>query len=343
MPRRANDGRRPHASRRVLRTIAFSAAWGIVIALSITGSIARADSPPSAAPIAVSIGMEGKLTGLVLPGSELEPTPVADRQQPVVVRIDRVYKHGDAHRYDLAFFCFEPGSHDLRNYLRRKDATSAADLPPIPVVARSTLPPGQIVPRALPAGELPSIGGYRTLVAIATIAWVIVLLAIAFARRGASASTTTAAHAPLTLAARLQPLIERGLAGELSTDETASLERLLLGYWRHKLGLVDRPADEAYRTLRRDAEAGPMLAELERWLHRRPGSAGDVDVAALLRPYQHLPADILERSNDPQAATQLGAATQTGASPHPAATAQQVASSEASAATPATTYSNPGA
>ena len=45
--------------------------------------------------------------------------------------------------------------------------------------------------------------------------------------------------------------------------------------------------------LREHDEAGGLLKQLEIWLHR-PGNAGEVDLAALLKPYQDLPADALE-------------------------------------------------
>ncbi len=43
--------------------------------------------------------------------------------------------------------------------------------------------------------------------------------------------------------------------------------------------------------LREHEEAGPLLRRLEDWLHRPAGSAEPVDVAALLAPYQAIPAD----------------------------------------------------
>ena len=43
--------------------------------------------------------------------------------------------------------------------------------------------------------------------------------------------------------------------------------------------------------LREHDEAGPLLRRLEDWLHRPAGTAEPVDVAALLEPYQAIPAD----------------------------------------------------
>ena len=43
----------------------------------------------------------------------------------------------------------------------------------------------------------------------------------------------------------------------------------------------------------RHPEAGPLLQQLESWLHR-PGPADRVDVAGLLKPYQDVPAEAVE-------------------------------------------------
>ena len=87
----------------------------------------------------------------VLPGPELEPLPVTDKT-PVVIRIDAVYPHGTDFRYDFVCYGLEPGEYDLRNYLRRKDGTSASNLPALPFFVQSQLPPGQIEPNKLAFG-----------------------------------------------------------------------------------------------------------------------------------------------------------------------------------------------
>ena len=40
-------------------------------------------------------------------------------------------------------------------------------------------------------------------------------------------------------------------------------------------------------------DAGPLLGQLETWLHQ-PGSHDPVDVAELLRPYRDLPPDAVD-------------------------------------------------
>src|SRR5262249_14712758 len=78
--------------------------------------ISAADAPISATS---TVGMPVRIEQVVLPGSELEPVAVTDKTL-VVIRIDAVYPHGTALRYDLVCYGLEPGEYDLRKYLQRK-------------------------------------------------------------------------------------------------------------------------------------------------------------------------------------------------------------------------------
>ncbi len=232
--------------------------------------------------------MPARIEQLVLPGTELEAKP-ADRKAPLVVRIVRVAPHGTALRYDLEYYGLEKGKFDLRDYLRRKDRSSAADLPPIPVTIESVLPPGQVLPNVLEPKGTPRPGGYWLLLSAAGVLWVLVLFAILrVGRRRAEAARVSAR--PLTLADRLRPLVEGAVAGRLDPGRLAELERALIVYWSRRLNLLDRKPAEALAVLRGHPEAGPLLAQLEIWLHRPPPHA-TIDVAALLEPYRAVPAD----------------------------------------------------
>jgi hypothetical protein len=235
--------------------------------------------------------MPARVERLVLPGTELEVKP-ADRKAPLVVRIVRVAPHGTALRYDLEYYGLEKGKFNLVDYLRRKDRSSAAGLDPIHVTIESVLPPGQVLPNVLEPKETPRPGGYWLLLIAGGVLWVLGLLAILLvARRRAQA--VQAAARPLTLADRLRPLVEGAVAGKLDTGRLAELERALIVYWSRRLGLVDRKPAEALAVLREHPEAGPLLAQLEIWLHRPPPHA-TINLAALLEPYRTTPADGLD-------------------------------------------------
>jgi len=238
-----------------------------------------------------TVGMTGRLEEVVLPGPELEPKPYDDRKLPVVLRIAAVHPHGTGFRYDLEYYGLDPGTYDLRDYLRRKDGGPTSGLPPLPVKVVPLLPPGQVEPNTLQVEPGPRVGGYRVILVVAAAVWVLGLLALTasffFPRRRDAA---TEAERPVSLADRLRPLVEGAIAGTLSRTELAGLERALLSFWRKRLVLENADPVEAIAELRRHPDAGPLLDRLEDWLHK-PGSPEAVDVAELLRPYRGLPPD----------------------------------------------------
>jgi hypothetical protein len=238
--------------------------------------------------------MPEKIEQLVLPGPELEVKPIEDRRLPVIVRIAACYPHGSAFRYNIVYHALEPGRYDLKDYLRRKDGSPAADLPQIPVLVEAVLPPGQVEPHPLAMGSSPWLGGYRLLVVMAALAWCAGLAVILLAGRRRRVALQAQADRPATLADRLRPLVDAALAGTLSTDRHAELERLLIGYWRGRLNLEQLAPARMMAVLRDHDEAGPLVRQLEDWLHRPPGTAGPVDVAALLKPYQGIAAGDVE-------------------------------------------------
>jgi hypothetical protein len=240
-----------------------------------------------------TVGLPVTISQLVLPGSELEPIPWNDSTF-VVLKIEAVYPHGTAFRYDFAYQGLEPGEYDLRQFLKRKDDSSTADLPSLPVTIKSLLPPGQITPHEIAFGPLPWLGGYRTLLIVFTLLWVAGLAWIIYPRRRFNINTSGDSNRTESLAERLRPLVTRAMHGDVSTAELAELERALEGYWRRRLKLGDLPPAAAIARLRQHPEAGPLVSQLESWLHRPPDGKQVVDVQALLSPYQNLPADALE-------------------------------------------------
>jgi hypothetical protein len=228
---------------------------------------------------------------LVLPGSELK-VKRPERKDPLVLRIVSVSPHGAAFRYEFEYYGLEKGTFDLRDYLRRKDGSSTADLRPIPARIESVLPPGQVRPNDLQPAETPRPGGYWLALTVGGALWVLGLLAILFIGRR-RCKTLQAVTRPATVADRLRPLIEGAMAGKLGPDRLAELERGLILFWSRRLGLLDRKPHEALAELRHHPEAGPLLAQLEIWLHR-PSPLATIDVAALLEPYRTAPADAFD-------------------------------------------------
>jgi hypothetical protein len=265
----------------------------IVCLASLAGSVAlAADAAVSARS---SVGMPVRIEQIVLPGPELEPVPVTDKTL-VVIRIDKVYPHGTAFRYDLVCYGLQPGEHDLRRFLQRKDGSATDDLPALPFTVETRLATGQIEPHGLAFSTWPWLGGYRVLLVLAGTIWVLGLIWLVYPRRRkfvVEASQTK--EAPLSLADRLRPLVTEAVAGKLAPAKLAELERALVSYWRRRLNLENLTPAEAVSQLRAHPEASPLVTQLENWLHR-PAGDQPVDVARLLEPYRNIAPDALLES-----------------------------------------------
>jgi hypothetical protein len=244
------------------------------------------EEKPDGSPPAASLGMTVRMEGVVVPGPELVAAPL-DRDRPLVVRITATYAHGSHFRYDFEVYGLEAGRYDLRDYLLRADGSplDRSTLPPLAFEVVDILPPGQVKPRELAPGQLPSVGGYQTLLWVGGAVWVIGLVALLTLRR--RRSVERGAHdEPGATADRLRPLVEQALAGELSPNAQARLEALLLDHWRRALELDGLPAAQAMARLREHEHAGALLRALEGWLYEPPGRAAPVDLPALLAPYR---------------------------------------------------------
>jgi hypothetical protein len=263
----------------------------VVIAVLILVGPARAlaEEPRSAS----TVGMPAKIEQLVLPGTELEAKPIVGHGAPLVLRVVESYPHGSAFRYDIVYYALEPGEYDLKKYLRRKDGSSTDDLPSCLVKVEPILPPGQVEPHRLSLRRSPFLGGYRLLIGVGGTIWLAGLAAILIAGRRRRRLDLATSARTVTLADRLKPLVDLALAGRLSTSQHAELERLLIGYWRKRLGLEHVAPAQFMAVLRNHEEAGELVRKLEDWLHRPAGAAEPVDVSTLLKPYQAISADSL--------------------------------------------------
>jgi hypothetical protein len=238
-----------------------------------------------------AVGMRARIDQLVLPGSELV-VAAADRKAPVVVRVLATWPHGELFRYDLEWCGLVPGKHDLAKYLARKDGSSVAELPPIPVTVTGVLGKGVVEATDIAPEPAERLGGYRALQIAAAVAWGAGLLAILFVGRRWRRATVAAAAAP-SLADRMRPLVEAVASGRADDAGKAELERLIVAFWRARLDLRDAKAAAAIVAIREHAEAGVLLRQVEAWLHQ-PVPPADFDVAALLQPYRAVKAEDFE-------------------------------------------------
>lgn len=231
-----------------------------------------------------TVGMPANIVDLILPGPVLETRPI-DRDAAMVVRVKQAIPYGtDAHRYQVEYYCLEAGEYNLADYLQQLDG-SPAQVPEVKVSVVARLGEGQVLPSELALKSTPRVGGYMMWLIIAGIVWVLGLFAILFVGRKQEKMAKLANRQP-SLADRLRPLVERAMQGELSGSQQAELERMLLTYWRGKLGLNDSDASQAIMQLRQHQTAGQLLRQLESWLHMPADRREEVNLTELLEPYR---------------------------------------------------------
>ncbi len=238
-----------------------------------------------------SVGVIADVDSVILPGTELKGRALFN-DAPMVVQVKNVFAHGDGFRYDLSYQGFEPGDYDLSKWLVRKDGSATDGLPGIPVTVRSVLPPGQQKPHEIDAGKLPSVGGYTGRAILAAVVWVVVLLGLIFVGRSRKRKTKHE-DSVVSLADLLKDRLAAAENGEMTSSQYAELERVLFSMWRRRLGLEAMPAADAVQKIREDEKAGPLMRQMEAWIHS-PSRDANLDLAELLNPYRDIPANELK-------------------------------------------------
>lgn len=234
-----------------------------------------------------AIGIEGHIS-LELPRGDYRPRPLDDRTE-FILRIESVTPAaGGQHRYELYYMGLEPEHFDLADYLVRPDGSRPDELAGKQVSVQALLPEdhdGQLT-RYVPE-RFPFIGGYRAALGGIGLLWLggIAAFISSYRRRPAPVAASPMVPQP-SFAERLRPLVEAAAKGQLTTEQKALIERLLLGFWREKLNLPELRMAEAISQLRQHAQAGELLRALERWLHQRNGGSAE-EVKSLLEPYRH--------------------------------------------------------
>jgi hypothetical protein len=248
--------------------------------LLATGTLRAADeSVPTQ-----RVGQPLRITDVYIPGGEVKAKPRRDRKPPLVVRILEVRPAKDGGRYNFEVQGLEPGRHNLADFLEAPEGTA---IPAIPLEITGELPPGLVRPHATEKGELPELGGYRTRMIVLASIWGAGLVGILLWRKKKAGPAGGTLDSGPTLAERLRPLVGAAAKGDLSTDERAKLERLVIGHWREKRrDIAALPPAEAMVKLRNDPEAAPLVLALEKWLHAPSSSTSLAEIDQLLSPYK---------------------------------------------------------
>ena len=240
-----------------------------------------------------TVGAPTVIQDVILPGSELVAKPLTGDPAMIVQVVDAI-RHGDSFRYTFRFSGLEPGPYDLSEWLMRKDGSEIGDVPKVAVEIESLLAAGQITPNELPVGWLPSLGGYKVVMWVAIVLWTLVLLAIIFAGRKKKSKSVSTETPPRTLADLLKERLEAAYQDNVDPQQYAELERMLFSMWRKRLGYEELSLQDAVVKIKADPKAGPLMIQLEDWMHRPVDSDRQVDLPKLLEPYRNIAADELE-------------------------------------------------
>jgi hypothetical protein len=249
----------------------------VIITLLLAASPLLAETPTQ------RVGQPLEIREIYIPGGEVKAKPRRDRQPPLMVRVVEVKPAKDGFRYDFEVQGLEAGSYNLADFL---EAPAGTTIPAVPLEITSALPPGLVHPNKNQAGDLPKLGGYRTKMMFFGGLWIAGLVGILLWRNKKQLGAGSDAGVTLSLAERLRPLVGAAAKGELSSDERAKLERLVIGHWRERRPDIAAMAPaEAMVKLRTDAEASPLILSLERWLHAPSSDTSTTDIEKLLAPY----------------------------------------------------------
>ncbi len=260
-----------------------------LLCAAVLGLTASAQEPQTQ----TTIGIEGRVV-VEHQGEALVPIE-AGEDAVMLLRIGEVEQLEDARwRTELRFLARRPGTFDLRESLSfGPDRPVGDSIPAILVRVDSLLPEDHLGDLdSIPGLDGPGEGGFRTIFRVALALWLIPAIAWLIWRwRNRPRPEPVIVEVIPTLAELLQPLVQQAIAGELDLEGQARLERLLLGYWRERLGLQAESQAQAVRAMRQHAEAGELLRAVEAWLHRPDHAPADqAEVQNLLARYQGVAA-----------------------------------------------------
>lgn len=172
--------------------------------------------------------------------------------------------------YKVRFVGTKAGAFDLRDLLVAESGTLPADVPTLPIVVVSHLPPSHGTDLFDQGARSFSLEPYYFLsLWILGIAWAITpvfMLARRLLRRRKAMTTATAVQPP-TVAERIRELVMNAATRKLTVDEKATLELLLIAIRRVELNLQGLQPSQAIRILREHPTAGELIRTVERWNH----------------------------------------------------------------------------
>lgn len=219
----------------------------------------------------VTIGVEGRRS-VEFVGSRLAAVPFTFAD-PLAVRIAATEPTAAGYRYDVRYMAYGPGEFDLADYLVDETNQRPAGLAKMTVSVASNLPrdhAGELFDSQTSPIDLHS--HYWLWMCLMWGAWAVLLLPLVVNGRQRRRRAAPRPPEP-TVAERLRRLLEFAEVANLSAEQQADMEKLLLAYWAGRLSLSTDSLADALDELRRHPAAGTQVQQLERLLHSRtPGA-----------------------------------------------------------------------
>jgi len=232
----------------------------MLIAIIAAASISAID------PVEVSRGLTGTIE-FEYTGPKLLQRPSQSVGDDLSMRLSGPTEDG---KYLIRFVGNKAGSFDLRDRLGVESGEFPHDVPSLPIVVVSNLPARygtdlfglNIFKQSLEPYY------FRTLW-IFGVAWAAVPIVFSvrkLIKRVPQMQITAAVDEP-DVPERIRALVLRAASGDLTVEQRATLELLLITYRTKELGLEGLSPAQAIRRLRDDPRSGELLRTVEQWLH----------------------------------------------------------------------------
>jgi hypothetical protein len=235
---------------------------------------------------AVTIGVEGQRTIEII-GPQLIAAPFTPGDA-LSVRIANVEQIENGYRYDIRYMAFGPGEHDIGKSLAGP-AGKRPDPQPEFAVSVSVLIPekysGELF--ATKSSSIDLHTNYSLLMTLAWCSWAALLVPLIWYGRDCSRRKEDALPEP-SITERLRTLLQRAAKSDLTPQQQADLEQLLLAFWSQRLNLSQQRLSATIEQLRRHPQAGPQWHSVERWFHARATSTSSSAARQLLQDLESL-------------------------------------------------------
>ena len=261
--------RRNRTARSFLQpAIGLLAACALLAALGLALSGYWKRQPPAVATNAydVPLGVEEAVI-VRYAGPRLVARPYR-RGASVNVRIANEDTSGDTRVYDVRYVVSVPGEFNIIDYLAAADGSALERLPAFRVRGQTALTK-DIETRIREIEIVPIRIGhwyYETLVALGGF-WLLWLAGLIWIGRPRRVAPPPPAPPLPSLAEQIAAYLAALGRQELSVDDKARLERMLLLYWRERLGMADDRMAAACRRIAHDDRSAAAYRAIVGWLH----------------------------------------------------------------------------